>query len=557
MTRMQILAAILLLLAVVSCLAGDAKAQTTPSAALAGRVSSQQEGPMEGVLVSAKKANSNITITVVSDSQGRYSFPRNRLETGEYSLTIRAAGFEMDPAKAEVTSSKTAAADLKLRKAEDLASQLTNTEWLLSAPGTEEQKRPLAECSHCHTLERIFRSHYNAADLEKTAARMSTYYEGTQPERPQLQKPQPKVRYQFISAKDAEYLSTLNLSSASQWQYPLKTLPRPRGKATRVIVTQYDLPRQYAMAHDVVPDMEGNVWYSDHGQQYLGRLDPKTGKVVEYPVPVLRPGYPAGLHFLQLDPEGNIWLSMGAQAGVAKFDRKTQKFQTWSMPTGGGRDDNPSAYPLLLPYQSVDGKVWVGEFTTKRLERLDVRSGEWEQEPIDPFRDISKNSARRHSFYDMFADSQKNVYLTDITSELIGKLDVKTKQMTFYPTPTPNSGPRRGHMDKQDRLWFGENRGDRIAMFDTKTERFQEWKLPTPFSAPYDAVLDKNGYAWTAGMTSDRVARLNTATGEIIEYLLPRSTNIRRVEVDNSTGPPAFWTGDNHGASIVKLEPLE
>jgi hypothetical protein len=58
-------------------------------------------------------------------------------------------------------------------------------------------------------------------------------------------------------------------------------------------------------------------------------------------------------------------------------------------------------------------------------------------------------------------------------------------------------------------------------------------------------------------MFSDRVVRVNTNTGQATEYLLPRSTNIRRVFVDNTTNPVTFWTGSNHGASIVKIEPLE
>jgi hypothetical protein len=70
-------------------------------------------------------------------------------------------------------------------------------------------------------------------------------------------------------------------------------------------------------------------------------------------------------------------------------------------------------------------------------------------------------------------------------------------------------------------------------------------------------MLDKNGYAWTGGMSNDYVMRLNTKTEEFIAYLLPRTTNIRRVNVDNSTNPPTFWIGNNHGASIIKLETLE
>jgi hypothetical protein len=58
-------------------------------------------------------------------------------------------------------------------------------------------------------------------------------------------------------------------------------------------------------------------------------------------------------------------------------------------------------------------------------------------------------------------------------------------------------------------------------------------------------------------MLTDRVVRLNTKTDEIVEYLLPNSTNIRRVFVDNTTSPVTFWVGNNHGASIIKLEPLD
>src|SRR5262245_46472798 len=54
----------------------DSRAAQTD--ALTGKVTSTEEGAMEGVLVSAKKADSNKTITVVSDDKGVYRFPANR-----------------------------------------------------------------------------------------------------------------------------------------------------------------------------------------------------------------------------------------------------------------------------------------------------------------------------------------------------------------------------------------------------------------------------------------------------------------------------------------------
>jgi len=85
----------------------------------------------------------------------------------------------------------------------------------------------------------------------------------------------------------------------------------------------------------------------------------------------------------------------------------------------------------------------------------------------------------------------------------------------------------------------------------------KEWELPTPWNGPYQATIDRTGYVWSGAMLSDRIHRLDPKTGEIIEYLLPRETNVRRVFVQNSTKTPTFWVGNDHGASIIKLEPQD
>ena len=132
--------------------AAPVRTQTSHSIALTGRVSSAEEGQMEGVLVSAKKAASTMTITVVSDEQGQYRFPSSKLPPGQYALRIRAVGYDLDsPNTIEVGSGKTVAYDLKLRKATDPAAQLSNAEWFASLPGTEQQKASVRNCGHCHT----------------------------------------------------------------------------------------------------------------------------------------------------------------------------------------------------------------------------------------------------------------------------------------------------------------------------------------------------------------------------------------------------------------------
>jgi virginiamycin B lyase len=78
-------------LVVAAWLAGTGPLAAQASAALAGKVTDGQEA-LEGVLVSAKRNGSTMTVTVVTGKDGRYSFPAVRREPGQYSLHIRAAG---------------------------------------------------------------------------------------------------------------------------------------------------------------------------------------------------------------------------------------------------------------------------------------------------------------------------------------------------------------------------------------------------------------------------------------------------------------------------------
>jgi hypothetical protein len=123
------------------------RARAQSAVILTGHVSSAEEGPMEGVVVSAKKDGSTINISVVTDAQGRFAFPAARLEPGHYTLKARAAGYELDGARAaDVASGQEAKAEIKLKKVKNLSAHLTNAEWLESVPGTPQQKTMLQNC---------------------------------------------------------------------------------------------------------------------------------------------------------------------------------------------------------------------------------------------------------------------------------------------------------------------------------------------------------------------------------------------------------------------------
>jgi streptogramin lyase len=354
----------------------------------------------------------------------------------------------------------------------------------------------------------------------------------------------------------AEYLASINLGSGVDWKYPLRTLPRPTGRSTHVIITEYGLPRPTIMPHDAIVDEHGSVWYSDFGDQDLGKLDPETGKVTQWPVPKPKPDYPDGMLDIEEAKDGTIWLGMMFQGGLARFDPKTEKFRIYTAPVVINDDGTPKRRErqreVTLRYD-VDGKVWSTE-DGGEIARFDVNTGEYER-----FRPLLNNASvgPSYSIYGIAADSHDNLYFAEIRHGLIGRIDAKTKEVSLYPIPTPNSYPRRIEMDSEDRLWVAEYRANRVGLFDTKTEKFTEWEMPTKWTWPYYVTRDKNDELWTGGMNTDRVVRVNTKTGEKVEYLMPKDTNIRRVFVDNSTTPVTFWTGSNHTASVVKVEPLD
>src|SRR5262252_8352160 len=527
------------------------RAQGQP--ALTGQVSSEAEGAMEGVVVSAHKANSIVTVSVTTDAQGRYSFPEDRLEPGQYTIAIRAVGYDLSaPAKADIAAEKTTTVDLKLKKAKNLASQLSNAEWMMSFPGTEEQKAGLLNCVSCHTLERIVRSTHDSDEWTQVITRMMGYGAVSQPIKPQPMLDRARAGTPEQYRKLADYLATVNLSAVDHWPYELKMLPRPKGRDTRAIVTEYDVVRPTSEPHDVLVDKEGKVWYTDFGEMFIGKFDPKTLKLVEYPIKKFKEKAPTGLLSIEFDHEGRIWFDTMYQGSLGNLDPETGKIAYYPLPPEYN-DDTVQLNFTGLRYD-VDGKVWTKSVGTQHIFRLDLATGKWER--FHPTDYLPEGAPKNAGIYQVISDSKNNLWMAEFTQGHIGKIDAKTTKVTWWPFPTPNARGRRMNIDDQDRIVVAEYRGNKVAVFDTRSEKFTEYDLP-PRTYPYRANFDKNGEIWASTMHTDRVVRLDPKTGNAVQYLMPSDTNMRTVFVDNSTTPVTFWVGSNHDHRIVRVEPLD
>ena len=551
MKSLSILCMTTALTAGLSLISPDVRADERAPAALTGQVTSDAEGAMEGVVVTARKDGSIVSTSVTTDAKGRYAFPESRLEPGHYTIAIRAVGYDLGaPANANVIAERTSNLDLKLDKTRDLASQLSNAEWMMSIPGTEEQKAMLLDCQGCHTLERIVRSTHDVNEWMQVISRMKGDGAVSQPIKPQPMLDPDRAGRPEDYRKMAEYLATINLSATDHWQYALKTLPRPTGRSTHVIVTEYDVVRPTTEPHDVVVDKDGNVWYSDFGELFISKFDPNTLKLTEYPTKKFKPDAPEGNLSLEFDHNGTLWFDTMYQGALGTLDPKTG--ETKFYPLAAEWNDNRVQLNFVGLRHDVDGKVWTKSVGTQDIFRLDLASNTWEK-----FHPTSELPAGHHyTMYQVISDSKNNLWMAEFQEGYLGTIDAKTHAVKWFSLPTPHARARRMEIDDQDRIVVTEYRGNKVAVFDTRTETFTEYPLP-PYTFPYRANFDKNGAIWASTMATDRVVRMDPKTGATEQYLMPSETNMRTLYVDNSTTPVSFWVGSNHAHALVKVEPLD
>lgn len=543
------------------------------AAALTGVVSSQEEGKMEGVVVTTRPVGGNFDVSVVSDAQGKYTFPSSHLPAGHYAIKTRAVGYDLaDPGTVDVVGGKTATRDLTLQKTKDITRQLTSVEWLMSVAGTDEQKamvqKQMAACTYCHNLEVIVKSNYSADEFPLVITRMQKYYpdgttygiyEGrgrrTIAFAHELESAEKNPGWGFwpnVTKKDlGAYLASINMSGGKSLPKEFKTLPRPRGKGTRVIITQYDTPRRDTVPHDSDVDSKGRVWYTDQSAPFLGVFDTKTSTFEEFALPASKKWPFTGGSDVQVDQDDNVWFAkvhdeVNNHFGLLhKFDARTKTL----IPSKIARD---AFYQFLA--MGGDGKIWAGfgEFyrvDPKTLE-MDFRFA-WIKSPNLP-------KGPRAMGYGIGADPQGNPWLLDYGGSGLVRVDVKTKAIKFYPTPTPNAGPRRGVFDKQGRFWFGEYTGDKLGMFDSTSEKFMEYDPGIKWFAPYTASNpDKLGRVWAPSNTADRLMRVDSKTGEVVVYLMPtQDFDTKQMRIDPVSGTTLVFV-NKRAARITKVETLD
>jgi virginiamycin B lyase len=508
-----------------------------------GIVKSAKGDLLEGMMVQLIAQKNAIRTTVYSDADGRFEFPK--LEAGTYTLRI-AQPREFQPyVREQITiNGANAIEDIVLSRitngellphTPEIAAQMTGAEWLMSLSGTADEKKLLTtNCNWCHSYQQIFRNKYDETSWGHIINRM------TKGAGSPLINMRPRGRFNDEeTARLVKWLASVRGHDTKD--APFVTLPRPQGRATRVIITEYELPRLELATHDVAADSKGNIWYSPHRSSYIGRLDPKTGDVKEFRIPLESKDILPGTHWIAVDKNDMVWGTENWGHNVYRFDPKTEEFKR--IPWKVTEEVNSPAVGNI----AFDPEGFLWRTRDRKVSKVDALTGNV----------ITSYPTRKFASTYGSAMSRDGRYFGGGAWPRDGVVVVDTQTgEVFEPDSSPNSGPARGEFDPDNNYWAA-GRGGMLVKFDIQKKRIFEYRLPTPHASLYTTHPDKNGEVWAGMMHAGRYVRFNPKTEQWTEYVLPEPYGLDRQSwVDNSTTPVTVWYTD-HDGGVVRIQPLE
>ena len=473
---------------------------------VSGTVKGLDGAPFKGAFVRARNAETKITTSVVSNTRGLYRI--QDLAPGEYTVRVEAVGYKSDPRTGvNVTDGGSLSLDFPLQKGMVRWSDISYYQGRMLLPpgkGREVALERYDLCMACHGFEsRMATTRRDEAGWKRAVDFMRD------PKSGMGYFLRPNQFTDQMAADATAYLtsvfgvdSDLPRSPADLPKY--KETVRPFSEeGTKLVYVDYELPGPNRMPWDAAPGKDGYVYMPYYGRgNQIGRLDSKTGKVEEFPVPNVGP---AGLHSAVPAPDGTVWFTEQATNKIGKWDPQTKTITEYQAPAPGGKH--------TIRFDS-QGNIWT---SGSPITRYDPKTG-----TFTPFREAGYA-------YGIAIDRNDIVYFAEFRENgKLGRLDPKTGKVTKWDTPTPDARPRRIQVDSHGIVWFGEYQAGKMGRFDPKTETIKEFPLPGPSPTPYALGIDKYDRIWYSSEAMDVLGCLDPKTGKVVEYPTPYPENAMR-----------------------------
>jgi virginiamycin B lyase len=246
----------------------------------------------------------------------------------------------------------------------------------------------------------------------------------------------------------------------------------------------------------ITVDSSDHVWFTEQAGNYIGRFDAATQRFTAYPLAQVD-GHAMAPQDLQFDATGKLWFS-AVSARVGRLDPSTGVIQTWIVPMPS--KETP-AYPYSIAV-SDDGQVWVGLLSGGAVGRLDPSTGKVELHYL---------ANTQSQVFSMAPDRSGNIWFTELQDGNIGQIDMRSgavkeiavPQMPGAPQATP-SGFYAIRVTPDGDVWLACTSANGFVRYVPTTGKFTYFQLPVENSVPFGLALGDDGRLWfTADKTDD------------------------------------------------------
>ncbi len=216
--------------------------------------------------------------------------------------------------------------------------------------------------------------------------------------------------------------------------------------------------------HGLVEDRDGNVWFTGIDASYIGKLDPKTGNVTQFPIQKAEPAA-RGPHTPIFDQKGTLWFTV--QSGhVGRLIPSSGEMKIVPAPSGAG-----ATYPYGIQINS-QGIPWYVDFRGPRLASVDPTTMAIKEITLP-------NADARPRRIALTPDDV--VWYTDYARGYLGRYDPKTGAIKEYASPGGTQSQPYGIATIGNVVWYSESavHPNTLVRFDPATEKFQTWVIPS------------------------------------------------------------------------------
>lgn len=268
-----------------------------------------------------------------------------------------------------------------------------------------------------------------------------------------------------------------------------------------ITFTEWVVPTLGQRSRDPVEAADGSIWWAGQWGNLVGRIDPATGEMKEYPLPD-----GAKPHSVTLDRTGNVWYTGNGNGTVGKLDPNTGEISEFAMPDPAARDPHTAVF-------DSEGILWFTLQQSNMVGRLNPDTGDIKLMTM-------KTSGARP--YGIKIDATGAPWVACNGNNCLVRIDPTTMELTEIKLP-PETTVRRLDIADDGMIWYVNSSQGGLGLLDPKTGEAKEWPSPSgPDSHPY-AIAVVDGIIWynESGQRPDTLVRFDPETEKFQSWAIP------------------------------------